>query len=53
MIPARQILPVVRETWEGIRVFYEYIEEKFVTNATIFPEVPQWDFIPRRSIGDI
>ncbi|XP_066149004.1 carboxypeptidase B-like [Euwallacea fornicatus] len=34
MIPARQILPVVQETFEGIRIFHQYIEEKFWTNAT-------------------
>lgn len=35
MIPARQILPAVRETFEGVRAFHGYIEEKFWINATI------------------
>ncbi|KAH1018576.1 hypothetical protein HUJ05_006318 [Dendroctonus ponderosae] len=33
MIPARQILTVDRETWEGVKVFHSYIEEKFWTNV--------------------
>ncbi|KAH1011513.1 hypothetical protein HUJ04_000864 [Dendroctonus ponderosae] len=34
MLPARQIRPVVEETWAGIRALYEYVEEKFVAGIT-------------------
>ncbi|XP_050316277.1 carboxypeptidase B-like [Anthonomus grandis grandis] len=32
MIPARQILPVVRETFEGFRALHQYIQEQFWTS---------------------
>ncbi|KAL1501712.1 hypothetical protein ABEB36_006993 [Hypothenemus hampei] len=31
MIPARQILPVVQETFQGVQAFHKYIEEEFWT----------------------
>ncbi|KAL1501714.1 hypothetical protein ABEB36_006995 [Hypothenemus hampei] len=47
MIPARQILPVVRETFAGIRAMFEYIEETFVYGTALPPEN---DFIIRRTL---
>lgn len=34
MIPARQILPVVQETFEGVKEFHKYIEEEFVADTS-------------------
>jgi len=39
MIPARQILPVVRETWAGIYAMWEYIEDRFVVQANSSPDL--------------
>lgn len=37
MLPARQIRPVVEETWAGIRALYEHVEETFVVTTTTLP----------------